>query len=244
MFADIELRWAHEVADVLDHDEVEVGERQARQGGTNHRCVEMAFPTETVRRVDQRHRCAQPCEPIGIDRRLDIALDDANAHRRPELQQHLAEQRGLACSGRRHQVDDLNVGVVKIVAIGLGGAVVLAEDPLQHVHTQATGLVTAVITHTAVIMQVIMVMHMAVLAVFVPVVTIGTVVRMCGSISVIVEASHGWSSNRLTRTLPRMGDTGTTDQPGCLAIRSANCSRKTRRDAASPVRRPTRAAPV
>ena len=81
VLADIELGRAHEVADVLDHDEVEIGKGQARQGRANHRGVEMAFAAEAVRGVDQRHRCAESCETIGIDRRLDIALDDADPNR-------------------------------------------------------------------------------------------------------------------------------------------------------------------
>ena len=132
VLADIELGRADQVADVLDHDEVEVGERQPGERGADHRGVEVAFAAEAVGGVDQRDGRAEAGEAIGIDRGLDIALHDPDSQRGAELQQHLTEQRRLACTRRRHQVDHLHVGVVEIVAVGLGGAVVLAKDLLQH----------------------------------------------------------------------------------------------------------------
>ncbi len=53
MLAHIELRRTDEIPDVLDQDQIEVGQRQSRQGRAHHRRVQMALAAEAVAGVDQ-----------------------------------------------------------------------------------------------------------------------------------------------------------------------------------------------
>ena len=76
--ADIELGRADEVADVLDDDDVERVERELVEHRADHRRVEVAFAAETVGGVDKRDRGAEPAETLGVERGLDVALDDAD----------------------------------------------------------------------------------------------------------------------------------------------------------------------
>ena len=90
-------------------------------------------------------------------------------------------------------------GVGEVAAVGLGSAVVLAEDLLQHVDPQPTGGVPGVITDTTLVMVVIVVMVVVVVVV---------VVRVAGAVGVVVEASHGGSPFRIVAARGRAGRRG------------------------------------
>ena len=61
-------------------DDIEIG-----CGGTilrliaDHRSVEMTLPTEAASGVEQRDLMRQTAQPVGVDARLDVALDHAGA---------------------------------------------------------------------------------------------------------------------------------------------------------------------
>ena len=163
--------------------------------GTHHRRIEVTFPAEAVGGVDQRHRCTEAGQAIGVDGGLDVALHDADANRGAEKQQHLAQQGGLAGAWRRHHVDDMHMGVGEVAAVGFGSAVVLAEDLLQHVDAQPTGGVTGVITDTALVMAMV-------------VIVLVVVVRMTGAVGVVVETSHGGTPFRIVEARGQAGRRG------------------------------------
>ena len=83
------------------------------------------------------------------------------------------------------------VCIVEVIAVFLGRAVVLAEDLFEDVDPETAGLVTTVVADTPVTIGVLVVVIMLVLVV-------GVVMRVPGSISVVVEASHGSISVRLS----------------------------------------------
>ena len=95
VLADAELRRADEVADVLDHEQVDVGERQRGQRAADHVGVEMALAAEARVGVELRHRHVQAREPVGVVGALDVALEHARAHV-AQVAQHPLEQRRLA----------------------------------------------------------------------------------------------------------------------------------------------------
>ena len=93
VLADAELGRAHQVADVLDDEEVEVGEREAGQAGAHHHGIEVALATEAGAGVDQRHRRAESGQPVGVDAGGDVALQDPDARPPPQLPQRALQQR-------------------------------------------------------------------------------------------------------------------------------------------------------
>ena len=82
ILADAKLGRAHEVADVLDDQQVDLVERERRDRRADHVRVEMALAAESRVGVDLGHRHMQPGEAIGVHRPLHVALEHARrAHR-------------------------------------------------------------------------------------------------------------------------------------------------------------------
>ena len=79
VLAHVELGRADEVADVLDHQQVELGEGQPRQPGTDHHGVEMALAAEPCARVDERHGRPEAVELVGVEAGGDVTFEDADA---------------------------------------------------------------------------------------------------------------------------------------------------------------------
>ena len=133
VLADLELGRADEVADVLDHEHVDLVERQLGQRRADHVRVEMTLAAEARRRVQLRDRHVQRREPVGVHAALDVALEDAEP--RPlEVADDLLEQRRLAGPGSAHQVDDLHARTVEVVAVRARDRVVRVERVLDDPH--------------------------------------------------------------------------------------------------------------
>jgi len=76
---DVELGRTHEIADVLDDDQVEAIERQAREARLHHHGVEVALAPEPRARVHECDVDRVVSQRVGVDARLDVALDDADS---------------------------------------------------------------------------------------------------------------------------------------------------------------------
>ena len=100
VFADPELGRADEVPDVLDHEEVELLERKRGQRRPHHVRVEVALAAEAGVGVDLDDRHMEVRDPVGVERGLHVALEDADAHAVEPAQRPL-EQRRL--SGARER---------------------------------------------------------------------------------------------------------------------------------------------
>ncbi|CAO5228493.1 hypothetical protein FAGKG844_110090 [Frankia sp. AgKG'84/4] len=129
-----ELRGTHQIADVLDDDEVEFGERQARQRRGDHRRVQMALPTEPVAGVDQCHRGAEPVEAVRVEAGLDVSLDDPDPAPGAQPAQRPGEQGRLPCARRGHQVHDDDPDRVERRPVRPRRPLVLPEDALEYLN--------------------------------------------------------------------------------------------------------------
>jgi hypothetical protein len=118
VLADLELGRAHEVADVLDHEQVDLVQWQRRDRGPHHVRVEVAFATETGVRVDLGHRYMEARQPVGIEVALHVALQHAYSDI-VEVVQHALEQSRLARAGCAHHVHHPHARAVEVGAIGL-----------------------------------------------------------------------------------------------------------------------------
>ena len=80
VLADPELGRAHEVADVLDHEQVDLIQRDRRQRGAHHVRVQMALAAEPDAGLQLGHGHVQRGQPVGVQRALHVALEHARAH--------------------------------------------------------------------------------------------------------------------------------------------------------------------
>lgn len=94
--ADVELGGPHQVPDVLDQQEVQRVQIQARQRRADHGRVRVTLPAVAVPGVDEADGGAAPGQPAGVQARLDVALDDADADLPLQTEQGLAQQGRLA----------------------------------------------------------------------------------------------------------------------------------------------------
>ena len=74
VLAEIEVGRAHEVADVLDDDEIELVERQRGDGALDHVALEVAGAAG----VDLDGRDAVRLDLLGVDLARDVAFDDGD----------------------------------------------------------------------------------------------------------------------------------------------------------------------
>ena len=130
VLADSELRGTDEVADVLDHEEVDVVERQVGERGAHHVRIEVTLAAEARGGVELGHGNVQRGQPVRIHRPLNVALQHADTHSR-KLGDHPFEQRRLPRSGSAHEVHDLHAGAVEVRPVGLGDRVVRVESLLD-----------------------------------------------------------------------------------------------------------------
>ena len=94
MLSQIETCRAHQVADVLDEQQIDVGEPNLVQRAVDHRCVEMAG----VAGGDLNCRHALRANAPGIVLGREVAFHDADAILRPQPANGGFEQRRLAGS--------------------------------------------------------------------------------------------------------------------------------------------------
>ena len=136
VLADVELRRAHEVADVLDDEQVDVVQRQRGQGAAHHVGVEVALAAEARVGVELGHRHMQAGQPVGVHRALHVALEHADAHAVDPVGQQRLEQRRLARPRRAHEVDHGHAVGVEVGPVGAGDRVVgvqrVLDDPDLH----------------------------------------------------------------------------------------------------------------
>ena len=81
VLTNVELSWTHEVADVLDDEQVEFGERQPAEAGSHHHSVEVTFTSESSAGVDERDDRAEAVKLVGVEARGDVAFEDTDAER-------------------------------------------------------------------------------------------------------------------------------------------------------------------
>ena len=98
VFADVELGRAHQVSDILDDDEIQLGKVQTLQCPVDHGRVQMTFATETVVGVQQRDLRAPAAEFGGVEIGGDIALDDSDAEFAGQLVEGGRQHGGLTRS--------------------------------------------------------------------------------------------------------------------------------------------------
>ena len=118
VLSDLELRRAHEVADVLDHEQVDLVQRQGRDRRADHVRVEVTLSAETGIGVDLRHRHVQAREPVGIEAALHVSFQHGDPDA-VEVMQDALQQRRLAGAGGAHHVDDANACPVEVGAVRL-----------------------------------------------------------------------------------------------------------------------------
>ena len=95
VLADPELGRADEVADVLDHEQVDFVERQLGHRRADHVGVQVALAAEAGVGVELRHRHVEARESVGVEAPLHVSLEHCHPHA-VEVTQHPLEQRRLA----------------------------------------------------------------------------------------------------------------------------------------------------
>src|SRR5919198_5200841 len=90
----------------------------------------MTLAAESGVGVDLCHGDVQRCKAVGVERSLDVTLEDADADAL-EVAHRPLEQHRLAGTRRAHQVDDHDGVVVEVVAVGTGNRVVRVENALD-----------------------------------------------------------------------------------------------------------------
>ena len=128
--AEIERRRAHEIADVLDEKHRIVFGLKTLQRALDHAGVEMA----ALAGIDLQCARAGRADPVGVVRGLLVALD--HRHREGGLQaaDGLCEQRGLARTGTRNQVECEDAAFGQEFAVEARVPVVLRQDVLLDLH--------------------------------------------------------------------------------------------------------------
>jgi hypothetical protein len=79
VLADPELGRADEVADVLDHQQVDLPEPELGNRGADHVRVQVALAAEAGLGVELDHRHVQGGDPVGVHASLHVALEHPGA---------------------------------------------------------------------------------------------------------------------------------------------------------------------
>ena len=139
IFADAKLGGTDEIADVFDHEQIELRERQRRQRRSDHVRVEMTLAAEARVGIDLHERDVKHREALRVVVPLNVAFDDADARRlvgvRIEPCEGSLEQRRFAGTGRTHQVDDRHLRAVEILSVRVGDRVVCVEGIFDDANT-------------------------------------------------------------------------------------------------------------
>ena len=124
--AQIESRRAHQVADVLDQQQAIVSQREFLHRMAHHVGIEMA----ALAGIDLHCGHAGGANTVSVEAGLLVALD----HRDPGLVleplDSAGEQRGLAGTGTRHQVEREDAMLGEMAAVGRRVQIVLGENIL------------------------------------------------------------------------------------------------------------------
>ena len=205
MLADLEFCGAYEVADVLDENHVKRGEIQPLQRVRHHRRVEVAFPTEAVACVQKGNLGPESIQAVGIERGFNVTLDDAVPGGVGGFFEDPADEFGLACPRRAHQVNGHDPRRVERCPVGIRLAVIFTKDIFEHIDSLLTRVIARVIPvfmlvcmFMTVVMLMFIVMNMFVLdmvivmnmVVGMDVVAVLMMMSMNGSVVMAVETSH------------------------------------------------------
>jgi hypothetical protein len=126
--ADVELGGADQVADVLHEQQVHAVGAQLVDGGSDPGRLQMAVAAEGAG-VDLEGLDTQLLDALGVQRGLDVALDDLDAFSQPL--HRLLDQGGLARARRAHQVDEEYVLFLQFPADLPGDGVIGLEQFLH-----------------------------------------------------------------------------------------------------------------
>ncbi len=129
--AELEAGRADQVADILDDQQVKVGQIHLGQGAVQHHSVEMALATG----VDLDRRRPGRRRPVGVDAGGHVAVDHAHPPAPAERGQRALDKRRLAGAWGGHDVHAKDMPVIQSAAVLLGQAIVGAQDLLNHCHT-------------------------------------------------------------------------------------------------------------
>lgn len=124
MLAKIEARRTNKIADIFDEQHVDLVQRQVAQGAVNHPGIEMACISSGYLNDGNPMSANAPGIIIGFK----VAFDDGDTALRRDGVDRRLEQRRLAGTGRRHQVDRENAASVEVVAIVLRRALIGIEQ--------------------------------------------------------------------------------------------------------------------
>src|SRR5680860_225661 len=93
----------------------------------------MTLASEGLVGADLDHGNAEGLDSLGVERALDVALENRHAHA-IEVAEHGLEQGRLAGPRRAHQVDHLHGRSIEILAIRSGDGRVRVEYSLMNRH--------------------------------------------------------------------------------------------------------------
>ena len=133
VLAQVEVGGTHQVADVLDDDQVELLERQRVDRALDHVALEVAGAAG----VDLDRRDAVRLDLLGVDLARDVALDDRDAVAVAQGRDGGQDRRGLARARRGHQVEHEDARGVEPRAVLGGEALVAVEDRFAQVDFHA-----------------------------------------------------------------------------------------------------------
>ena len=122
----VELRRANEVADVLEHDEIQLVRPDLAQPLLGHARVEVAHAARV--QLDGLH--ARLADRPRVDVRVNVRLHHAHAQLAPQALDRTQERRRLAAAGRGHQVQQERPLLSQRRANARRLAVVVGKDAL------------------------------------------------------------------------------------------------------------------
>ena len=126
--ARVELRGADEVADVFEHDEVQVLRADLLEALLRHACIEVAHAA----RVELDGLDARVRDSLRVHVGVDVCLHHADAQLILERFKRAQQRHRLAAARRGHQVQQKRSVLLELRAKACGLAVVVGEDALFH----------------------------------------------------------------------------------------------------------------
>jgi len=147
MLAEVERGGTHEIADILDEQQIKPRERQLMQSLVYEICVEMTGGAR--RNLHGRYAASTDARRVILG--LQVALDDRDPVALGQRVDGGFKQRGLSRPRRGHQIDDQDTVLIEVRAIMRGETVVRAAQIAQHLdderRTSRRLTATAVLAH-------------------------------------------------------------------------------------------------
>src|SRR5918997_1702378 len=127
----LELRRTHQVPDVLYDEDIHLFQRELGEAGAHHVRVEVALPAEAGVRVYLHQRDVKAGQAVGVEGRLHVALQDAQAKLAAHAVECALQERRLARPRGAHHVDHVRPGPLELHPVGLGEGLVGVQDAFQ-----------------------------------------------------------------------------------------------------------------